>query len=408
MADQVKVFLSYRRADTQHVAGRVGDRLGEQFELFMDIDTIPPGVDFTDYVRRAVGSCDVLLAFIGDRWVNLTDDQGRRRIDDPTDWVVEEISVALKRGVRVIPVLVENATMPTAAELPGSVQALVNRQALPLRHSSFSADMARLIAGIEHAGARRPLSSTPATAGPAPVESPATEHFADRWDSGQPHAATPASLPLRIPNQAPPRRRLIIGIGIIVVAALIGAVIAIARPFDRPAASEPASGAAAAPSSVGTPAVSSPTFTPVSDVETLRAHIPASLSRTCRTLGPTSTILRAGLSAAVQCVPAQGDISGANPAYSFYFAYATPEAATTAYRAYYAPGTLPAGDCSSDPAELRYQREDSSGTLRCYTDGEDYRVFAWTADELGIVASAADRTMTYAELNRWWRHAGPV
>ena len=60
------------------------------------------------------------------------------------------------------------------------------------------------------------------------------------------------------------------------------------------------------------------------------------------------------------------------------------------------------------PAELPYQRDGSSGTLRCYTDGEDYRVFAWTSDELGIVASAADRTMTYAELNRWWRRAGPV
>ena len=76
MAEKIKVFLSYRRADTQHVAGRAGDRLSELFELFMDIDTIPPGVDFTDYVRRAVGNCDVLLAFIGDRWTTLTDEQG--------------------------------------------------------------------------------------------------------------------------------------------------------------------------------------------------------------------------------------------------------------------------------------------------------------------------------------------
>ena len=409
MTDRVKVFLSYRRADTQHVAGRVGDRLGDQFELFMDIDTIPPGVDFTDYVRRAVGSCDVLLAFIGDRWVSLTDDQGRRRIDDPTDWVVEEISVALKRGVRVIPVLVENAVMPTASELPESVQALVNRQALPLRHSSFSADLARLIAGIEHAGARRMLPSGPAGPDPAPVEPQATEQFADRWDSEQPRGAPPASLPLRIPNKAPPRRRLVIGIAVIVTAALIGAVTAIARPFDRPGASDqPSNGAARTPSSVETPAASSQTFKPVTDVETLRAHIPPSFSRTCRTLEPTSVILRAGLSAAVQCVPVQGDVSGANPAYSFYFAYATPEAATTAYRGYYAPGRLPGGDCTSDSAELAYERDDSRGTLRCYTDGEHYRVFAWTSDELGLVASAADLAMTYAELNRWWRHAGPI
>ena len=120
MPDKVKVFLSYRRADTQHVAGRAGDRLSEMFDLFMDIDTIPPGVDFTDYVRRAVGSCDVLLAFIGDQWVKLTDEQGRRRIDDPNDFVAEEIQVALTRDVRVIPVLVEGATLPLPEQRPAA------------------------------------------------------------------------------------------------------------------------------------------------------------------------------------------------------------------------------------------------------------------------------------------------
>ena len=81
---RVRVFLSYRRADTQHVAGRAGDKLGELFELFMDIDTIPPGVDFTDYVRRAVSSCDVLLAFIGDRWLDLVDESGGAGSTTPT------------------------------------------------------------------------------------------------------------------------------------------------------------------------------------------------------------------------------------------------------------------------------------------------------------------------------------
>ena len=155
MADRVRVFLSYRRADTQHVAGRAGDKLQEMFELFMDIDTIPPGVDFTDYVRRAVGSCDVLLAFIGDRWLSLTDDGGRRRIDDPTDWVAEEIRVALGRGVPVIPVLIDGAEMPDPDVLPEGLRPLVHRQSLPLRHSSFSADLARLVAGIEHVGTGR-------------------------------------------------------------------------------------------------------------------------------------------------------------------------------------------------------------------------------------------------------------
>lgn len=65
MAEQIKVFLSYRRADTQHVAGRVADKVGEMFGLFMDIDTIPPGVDFTAYVRRAVGGCTCCWRSLG-------------------------------------------------------------------------------------------------------------------------------------------------------------------------------------------------------------------------------------------------------------------------------------------------------------------------------------------------------
>jgi hypothetical protein len=96
------------------------------------------------------------------------------------------------------------------------------------------------------------------------------------------------------------------------------------------------------------------------------------------------------------------------PVYSFYFSYSSPDAATTAYRAYYAPGSLPAGDCTSEPAEMSYRRDGTSGILRCYEDAEGYRVFAWISDDLGIVASAADQTMSYAELAAWWQHAGPV
>src|SRR6478609_4809129 len=97
MVDPIKVFVSYRRADTQHVAGRFADKIADRFQVFMDIDTIPPGVDYTDYVRRAVGSCDVLLAFIGEHWAGVTDDTGRRRLEDPSDWVAEEIRTALQR-----------------------------------------------------------------------------------------------------------------------------------------------------------------------------------------------------------------------------------------------------------------------------------------------------------------------
>ena len=91
--------------------------------------------------------------------------------------------------------------------------------------------------------------------------------------------------------------------------------------------------------------------------------------------------------------------------YSFYFQYATPESATTAFRAYYNPGDLPAGDCASHPAELSYARDGLTGTLRCYEDAQGYRVFAWTSDDLGIVSSVADPTLSYAQLTQWWRQA---
>ncbi len=112
------VFLSYRREDTQHAAGRLADRIGERFassQIFVDVDSIPPGVDFTQATAEAIERSDVLLALIGPRWITLKDAQGRRRLDDPEDFVVLELRAALERGIPVIPVLVDGARMPTAA-----------------------------------------------------------------------------------------------------------------------------------------------------------------------------------------------------------------------------------------------------------------------------------------------------
>ena len=160
------VFLCYRREDTRHVAGRLGDRLSARFgRVFMDIDTIEPGVDFTEVIRQAVGECDVLLALIGDQWVSAVDERGRRRLDDPNDWIVEEIKVALRRGIRVIPVLVDGARMPSRDQLPEVLAPLARRQALTVRHESFSSDAARLIAAIE----RRDVAITEGNAIVGPV-----------------------------------------------------------------------------------------------------------------------------------------------------------------------------------------------------------------------------------------------
>jgi hypothetical protein len=144
--------------DTEWAAGRLGDRLTERFgKVFMDIDT-DPGVDFTAAIRRAVGECDIMLALIGDKWTGVVDRHGRRRLEDPDDWIVQEIRSALDRDIRVIPALVDPARMPARTELPEVLMPLVNRQAVTLRHATFRADVEMLVAAIERAieGPERP------------------------------------------------------------------------------------------------------------------------------------------------------------------------------------------------------------------------------------------------------------
>ena len=98
--------MSYRREDTAYPAGWLYDRLAERFgiaQVFKDVDSIEPGDDFTEVIANAVGSCDVLLALIGDRWLTATNSAGKRRIDNFDDFVRLEIEAALARNIRVVP-----------------------------------------------------------------------------------------------------------------------------------------------------------------------------------------------------------------------------------------------------------------------------------------------------------------
>ena len=92
-----------------------------------------------------MGSCDVLLVLIGDRWLTVTGQDGRRRLDNPDDFVRLEIEAALSRDVPVIPILVEGARMPRADELPASLSKLARRQALELSPSRSMSDTGRLL-----------------------------------------------------------------------------------------------------------------------------------------------------------------------------------------------------------------------------------------------------------------------
>jgi hypothetical protein len=113
-----RIFISYRRDDSAGYAGRLYDRLAAHFEpenVFMDIDAIEPGLDFVEVIEQAVGSCDVLIALIGKQWLAIKDGQGRRRLENPEDFVRLEIKTALDRNIRVIPALVGGAAMPNSA-----------------------------------------------------------------------------------------------------------------------------------------------------------------------------------------------------------------------------------------------------------------------------------------------------
>src|SRR5262245_21842697 len=118
------IFINYRRDDSSASAGRLYDRLSTHFpknQIFMDVDNLDAGVDFVETIEQSVGSCDVLIAVIGKRWLISTDEKRKRRLNNPNDFVRLEIATALKRNIRVIPVLVDDASIPRAGDLPGDL-----------------------------------------------------------------------------------------------------------------------------------------------------------------------------------------------------------------------------------------------------------------------------------------------
>jgi TIR domain len=147
-----KVFISYRRDDSAGYAGRVRDRLERELGrdlLFMDVDAIPLGTNFSKVLHEEVAKCGVLLAIIGPNWPDARDEHGNRRLDDPNDFVRIEIAAALQRNVPVIPILLDGATIPKANQLPEDLKELASRNGMDIRHASFHDDMNRLIRGLK-------------------------------------------------------------------------------------------------------------------------------------------------------------------------------------------------------------------------------------------------------------------
>lgn len=151
MADN-KIFVSYRRQDASGEAGRLVDHLREVYgeeSVFLDVETLEAGLDFVQAIDKALNSCKVLIAMIGPHWINVKDAEGNSRLFHEGDFIRIEIAAALKRNIRVIPVLVNGAVMPTPEQLPEDLQALTRRHAQELSSSRWKYDCDQLVAVLD-------------------------------------------------------------------------------------------------------------------------------------------------------------------------------------------------------------------------------------------------------------------
>jgi len=140
-----RIFLCYRRHDSDAIVGRIYDRLAREFgneNIFKDVDNIPFGVDFIERLDQEVQKCGVLFAVIGPRWIN-------PRLEDPDDFIRIEIASALRRKIPVVPILVDGAEMPRADQLPDELKPLARRHGTMIRHDpDFHSDVTRLLARL--------------------------------------------------------------------------------------------------------------------------------------------------------------------------------------------------------------------------------------------------------------------
>jgi hypothetical protein len=157
-----RIFISYRRSDTQMAAGRLHDALVARYgpaSVFRDKEAIRPGYDWVEEIQNALAGEVVVLALLGPSWADARDAEGRRRLDDPQDSNRLELEIALQKKVPLVPVLVESANIPE--ELPPSLQALTRRHAVRLRDDDWEADFARLADALETLGMRAPIVPRP-------------------------------------------------------------------------------------------------------------------------------------------------------------------------------------------------------------------------------------------------------
>ena len=255
-----RVFISYRRADTANQAAWLADRLAGHFgrqQIVRDVDSIQLGNDFADVIAAAVTSCDVLLALIGHQWLAAA--------AGPADYVPIEIESALTRGIRVIPVLVDGARMPTAAELPPGLAMLAQQPPLSLGAANPEGDVSRLIQALDQSIAARSAQWQATQAGQAQNQ-PTVTGMAPSWGApaiyaspSEPRPAQPGPahsgprqtgpghsgpVPTRRMRRRPNTWVVALVLGVAVVAAIVAFI---AIPSGHPASSASSSSAPASP-----------------------------------------------------------------------------------------------------------------------------------------------------------------
>jgi hypothetical protein len=144
------IFINYRVREQAGYAALLDRVLAERFgreTVFRDFRSIQPGDDFVQEIFSTLRSSTALLAVIGPGW-----GAGARPAEHGGygDWVHREIAEAFALGVRVIPVLVEDADLPREADLPADIAALSRCQAVRIRHSNVEDDLERIVAAVSH------------------------------------------------------------------------------------------------------------------------------------------------------------------------------------------------------------------------------------------------------------------
>jgi hypothetical protein len=270
--------------------------------VFRDLDAHGPGVDYAAEIDAFIGSCDAVVVVIGNAWLDIRDEDGQRRLDDPDDLVRQEILAAFKAGKLVIPVLVEDARMPGRSRLPPVLAALAGRNALPVSDARWDYDVGVLVARLDEVVAPAPGPAAQPVA-PAPVEPPGYRYT-------RPPASTsaPWSSPRPPPPPAGPGRSA--GVpgwawaagALAVVVILVGvavAVVALGGGSSKGSAAD--ADAARAPTTPVTPVSSGSTGASVATTAPSQGPLPGetsiTLSRSSGPVGTSITVSGAGFDA---------------------------------------------------------------------------------------------------------------